>query len=294
MGDVSPTSPIDRSGEYRLTGVTDVAALLPIRRLIDRGFPDYNYPAATAYDPALNYIRFARYAAKHGTKVDRLQVGSNSQIELQHDPRRYPSVVVQNLSANGQVWTGQGNEAVSLFPDLSTLKPDELPTENACSIALRLTFGAFRYYIGGDLTCFTRFGTTRWMDVETAVARVAGPTSVSVLDHHGYFDATGPDFVRYMRSRVYVVQTWHASHPALSVLDELYSPILSTGPHDVFATGLVPAAHLADARLSDKMRSQRGHVVVRVSSGGDQYEVFVLDDGDEKGTLKSRWGPFES
>ena len=90
---------------------------------------------------------------------------------------------------------------------------------------------------------------------------VAGPVSVAALDHHGYYDGTGPEFVRAMRARVYVVQTWHASHPAMSVLEELYSPVLSPGPHDVFATGLVPAAHLVEARLSDKMLSQHGHVV---------------------------------
>jgi hypothetical protein len=294
MGAVSKVSPLDRHNKYRLTGATDVAELVPIRRLIDRGFPDYSYPAPTQQDALLNYIKFARYAADHGTRVERFLVGSQEQIVLQHDPQLYSSFSVQNLSSNGQVWTGQREETVSLFPDLKTLRAEELPTENACSISLRLTFGSFRYYIGGDLTCFTRFGTAPWMDVETAVARVAGPTSVSVLDHHGYFDATGPDFVRYMRSRVYIIQTWHASHPALSVLDELYSPILSPGLHDIFSTGLVTAAHLADARLSDRMASQHGHVVVRVSQSGESYEVFVLDDSKEDANILSRWGPYKS
>jgi len=36
MGDVNATSPSSKLGDYRLTGVTDVAELLPIRRLIDR------------------------------------------------------------------------------------------------------------------------------------------------------------------------------------------------------------------------------------------------------------------
>ena len=115
---------------------------------------------------------------------------------------------IRALAANGEVWTGHGSETRSLFPPLDTLKPNELPTENACSIALRVSYGAFRYYIGGDLTCDTNFGAAPWMDVETAVAKVAGPLSVSALDHHGYFDATCPDFVRYMRSRVYILQSW--------------------------------------------------------------------------------------
>jgi len=294
MGDLTPASPLSKSSDYRLTGVTDVAELIPIRSLIDRGFPDYSYPAPATYNATLNYIQFAQSAAKHGTKVERLHVGSNTQIALQHDPQSYPSVTIQNLAANGEVWTGHTDQTVKMFPDLSTLKPGQLPPENACSIALRLSYGAFRYYNGGDLTCDTQFGTQPWLDVETAVARVAGPVSVATLDHHGHYNATGPEFVRSMQSRVYVLQCWHASHPALSVLNELYSPILSPVTPDVFATGLVAAASLADARLSDKMRSQHGHVVVRVSPGGKQYEVLVLDDSNEEGTVRARFGPYTS
>ena len=294
MGDVLAASPQSGTKGYRLTGVTDVAEAIPIRCLIDRGFPDYAYPAPTSYEGALNYMRFAKFAERHGTRVERLKVGSARQIGLQHGASRYPGFAIQNLAANGEVWTGRGEETVKLFPDLGGLKPGEMPTENACSIALRVSSGAFRYYIGGDLTCDTRFGSQPWMDVETAVAKVAGPVSVSALDHHGYYDATCPAFVRSMQSRVYVMQTWHASHPALLVLDELYSPILQAGARDVFATGLVAAAELAEARLADKMLSQRGHVVIRVAEGGGSFEVFVVDDAREDGDLLRRWGPYRS
>ncbi len=172
--------------------------------------------------------------------------------------------------------------------------PELWPSENACSIALRLSYGAFSYYTGGDLTCDTNFGTMPWQDVETAVARVAGPVSVATLDHHGYFDATGPEFVRLMRPRVIVVQSWHASHPALSVLNALYSRVLYPGDRDVFATDLTPAASVVDARFSDRMLSQHGHVVVRVASGGAEYEVIVLDDSVEEGKVKARFGPYRS
>ena len=292
IGDVTPDCPAAPDGDYRLTGISDVAKLLNIRNLIDRGYPNYDYPALSADDSVKNYIRFVRAREKRGTKIEKLVVGSSSQIALQNSPGDFPNFAVRNLAANGEVWTGRGNDTQNLFPSLSKLKPEEYPTENSCSIALRFDYGAFRYYIGGDLTCDTRFGTAPWLDVETPVAKVAGPASVSALNHHGYFDATGPDFVRSMRSRIYIVQAWHASHPALSVLDRLYSPILYQGDRDVLATGLTEAASLADARLSDKMLSQRGHVVVRVSLQGRQYHVIVLDDSKEDGAIKSSFGPF--
>ncbi len=292
MGDILPDSPVSRAGGYRLTGVTDVAELLPMRTLIDRGYPSYDYPASLTLDNQRNYIDFVRSRERRGMKVERLRVGSASQIVAQHDTAGLEKMEVRNLAANGEVWTGAGDETTQLFPALSTLDPKDYPRENPCSIALRLSYGSFRYYIGGDLTCDTDFGTKPWMDVETQVAHAAGPVNVAALDHHGYFDGTGPEFVRAMRARIYVVQSWHASHPALSVLDRLYSPILYPGPRDVFATGLVQAASLADGRYSDRMLSQQGHIVVRVSPGGARYEVIVLDDDREDAAVKARFGPF--
>jgi beta-lactamase superfamily II metal-dependent hydrolase len=292
IGDVTPDCPVAPNGSYRLTGVSDVAQLLNIRNLIDRGCPNYDYPAPTTDDGVKNYIQFARAAEKRGTKIEKLIPGSSKQIALQHSPSEFANFAVRNLAANGEVWTGRGYGTQRLFPPLNTLKPDEFPTENSCSIALRFDYGNFRYYIGGDLTCDTRFGTTPWLDVETPVAKAAGPVNVSALNHHGYFGATGPKFVRAMRSRIYIVQAWHASHPALSVLDRLYSQVLYQGDRDVLATGLTEAASLADARFSERMLSQHGHIVVRVSAQDRQYQLFVLDDTREEGAIKATFGPY--
>ncbi len=290
MGEYTDDLPLAKGGEYRLTGVSDVAEMLPIRRIVDRGWPDYAYPLPQTDKSALNYIAFVRSIAKRGVRVERAAVGSSSQIGVEG----VAGFSVRVLSASGEVWTGEGEGTRRLFPALETLTKREYPTENMCSAALRLEYGAFKYYNGGDLTCDTQFGTEPWMDVESAVAKVAGPVSVAALDHHGYYDGTGPEFVRAMRARVWVLQSWHASHPALATLDRLYSPVLYAGERDVLATSLVPAAELADARLSDKMLSQQGHVVVRVSPGGGTYEVVVLEDGVEMGKVKARFGPFVS
>ena len=299
MGDVTPDSPLATHGDYRLTGVSDVAELLDFHHLIDRGYPNYDYPAPPTDESTKNYIRFVRSIEKRGTKIEKFSAGSSLQITLQHSPNEYPNFAIRNLAVNGEVWKGGGEvwngrseETQRMFPPLSTLKPEEYPTENSCSTAVRLDFGTFRYYIGGDLTCDTRFGAAPWLDVETPVAKVAGPVNVSALNHHGYFDATGLDFVRLMQSRIYIVQAWHTSHPALSVLDRLYGPVLYQADRDVLATGLTEAASLADARLSDKMLSQHGHVIVRVSQQGQQYQVIVLDDASEVGAVKASFGPF--
>ena len=293
MGEYTEALPVAKDGSYRLTGVSDVAEVLPIRRIVDRGWPDYSYPAQQTDKSALNYIAFVRSMAKRGVAVERAKVGSARQIEVENGAE-FGTLSARVLAANGEVWTGVGEGSRKLFPALETLTKREYPTENMCSCALRLSYGAFQYYNGGDLTCDTQFGTEPWMDVESAVAKVAGPVSVAALNHHGYYDAEGPDFVRAMRARIWVLQSWHASHPALATLDRLYSPVLYAGERDVLATSLVPAAELADARLSDKMLSQQGHVAVRVAPGGATYEVVVLEDAVEMGKVKARFGPFAS
>jgi hypothetical protein len=294
VGFCGPETPLAPTGEYRLTGISDVAEIVPVRRLVDRGWPEYSYPEPPTDATALNYIAFAKASARRGAVVERAAVGSARQVVLQHAPGDYGSFSVRSLSANGRVWTGTGEAARELFPAVKTLARKDYPTENMCSAAWRIAYGRFSYYNGGDLTCDTAFGTEPWRDVETAVARAAGPVSVAALNHHGYYDADGPDFVRAMRARVWVEQSWHASHPALATLDRLYSPVLYAGARDVLATSLVPAAELADARLSDKMLSQQGHVVVRVAEGGASYEVIVVDDSVEDGKIKGRFGPFMS
>jgi hypothetical protein len=294
MGTCSAESPLAADGTYRLTGVSDVAEILPIRRIVDRGFPDYSYPAPQTDKSALNYMAFVRSSARRGVRVERLQVGSSRQIGLSYAASEFGSFEVRNLAANGEVWTGVGEGSRKLFPGLETLTSKQYPTENVCSVALRFGYGNFHYYNGGDLTCDTAFGMEPWMDVESAVAKVAGPVSVAALNHHGYYDGTGPEFVRAMRARIWVLQSWHASHPALATLDRLYSPVLYDGARDVLATSLVDAAELADARLADRMLSKQGHVVVRVRPGGVSYEVMVLDDSVEQGRVKARFGPYES
>lgn len=44
---------------------------------------------------------------------------------------------VRNIAANGAVWTGQGEQVVARFPALASLPPEDQPTENGCSTALR-------------------------------------------------------------------------------------------------------------------------------------------------------------
>lgn len=288
VGQLGAECPASRDGKYKLTGISDVAEAVPIAKLIDRGFPEYDYPEKVTDPNALNYIAFVRARQARGLALERVRVGSATQIAPLRAADHARDFAVRILAGDGQVWTGEGETAAAHFP--AGVKP--VPPENNCSIALRISYGKFAYFTGGDLNCDTNYGQQPWLDIESMAAKVCGPVSVSTCNHHGYFDATGPEMVRALHPRVWVLQSWHASHPALSVLANLYSQTLYPGERDVFCLSLNPATALATGRFSDNFKSSQGHVLVRVEPGGARYSVLVLEDGDESDRIKASFGPF--
>lgn len=285
VGDVGPDMPLAPSGAYRLTGVSDVAALLPIGLLVDRDYPDYAFPKPWDAPFAKNYQAFIRERVWIGGRVERFQVGAADQLRL-------PGLEIRNLAANGEVWTGRGTETRHLFPPIETLAKDDIPDENACSAAIRLRYGAFGYFAAGDLTSSSLDGALPWRGVETPAAQVAGPVDVAVAAHHGMFDATGADVVRALRPRAWIIQGWHAAHPSPDALERMLSQRLYPGARDVFATGLSPANVLAHKWLTDRLAARDGHIVVRVAPGGGHYRIVVTSNLDETDKVLAAWRPW--
>jgi hypothetical protein len=107
-----------------------------------------------------------------------------------------------------------------------------------------------------------------WQDVLGPAARAAGPVTVATADHHGMFDGLDGDIVRTLRPRVWVVQSWHIAHPDMLQLERMFSERHYPGPRDVFATSVMRENLLANGRLTRRLRSHDGHVVVRVEPRG--------------------------
>jgi beta-lactamase superfamily II metal-dependent hydrolase len=275
-------------GAYRLTGVSDVAALLPIGLIVDRAWPDYSWPQPQTAPFAANYIAFIRHRAAAGGRVETFRVGAANQL--------LPSgqVEIRNIAANGEVWSGQGEGARRLFPDIKTLPPGDIPDENACSAAIRLRYGAFSYFAGGDLTSNSYDGVLPWRNVLAPAARAAGPVSVSTAPHHGMFDGLDGDAVRALRPRVWVISGWHSVHPNMEAMERMLSQRLYAGPRDVLTTGISPANIQVNRRLTDRLASTTGHIVVRVAPGGASYRIVVTDNADEADTVRRVLGPYPS
>jgi hypothetical protein len=292
MGQVTPSSPMDRTGTYRLSGITDVAEALPIQTLLDRGFPDYSYPAALTDESAANYRRFVEARRARGMTVERFHPGSRAQITLRHEPAKHPAFEIRNIVGNGEVWTGAGDETRQLFPPVQGLAAADLPSENMCSLGIRLQYGAFRYFTGGDLPGLADPGFPPWHGVEPAIAAVIGRVDVHVVNQHGSMEEESEAFLRELQSTVLIVPAWAPSHPAPDVLKRIINSRLPPARRYVLATDLRPSARTVIGARAMQVAAPPGHIVIRVEPGGAQYRVFVLDNRDERDLVVAELGPF--
>lgn len=303
-----PHAPVSSTGKYILTGITGVAELIPVRKLIDRGYPEYNYPynirrLASEYgggeikfgETMRNYFAFLDEQEQKGMKAAQLKAGSRSQFPLLHDPGSYPTFYIQNLKANQMIWTGKDSSAAPRFPPVDTANKKTWPDENSLSLALTLHYGPFTYYTGGDNPGNIFPGDNPLRDVETPMAKVTGEVDIATMDHHGNRDAVNEFQVKTLKPRVWIGQTWSSDHPGHEVLIRAVSPHLYEGERDLFATNMLEANRVVIGPLIDRSyKSQQGHIVVRVEPGGGRYFIIILDDKRIDMPVKSVYGPYHS
>ena len=294
IGAMTGTDPVSMHGSYRLRGITEVAEELPVGRLIDRGWPEYSYLPPQADATFTNYRRFVtdNAVAKRIT-MTQAEAGSTTQVrQVRHLDPQLP-FEVRIVAVNDRVWTGQGNETKVRFPPLDKI-PDraDWPDENMCSIALRIRYGPFSYFTGGDMPGYPVPGAAAWHDEETDVARAIGRTDVHVVNHHGSLEVENPFWLATLRSRVMIVPAWSASHPSPDVLKRMLSRRIYLEPRDIFVTLFREATQAATGPRAADVASDHGHVVVRVEPGGTRYWVLVLDDLTESYRVTSVHGPY--
>jgi hypothetical protein len=225
--------------------------------------------------------------------AERFKAGSNTQIALKKQPAKFKTFQVRNIKSNGSIWTGNGNETLEYFPLLSSGL--YVPGENQLSLALRIDYGNFRYYSGGDCPGVADLGAPKWNDVETPMSAAIGEVDVAVMDHHGNRDAHNEFNIKTLKPRVWIQQTWSSDHPGHEVLRRVTSTYLYPGPRDLFATNMLEAnKNVIGPFLEQSYKSLDGHIVVRVMPGGNSYYVIILNDENEKNEIWSIHGPYQT
>jgi len=274
-----------------IDGLPDVVAQVPIATCIDRAFPNYapnQLPATAPF--AQNYLTYLRSRTRNNQAVEAAQVGSTTQIRQHSAPQKFPTFSARILSANGNIWNPTTN-AIDAH-----LANTPHAYENNFSVATRFTYGAFSYFTGGDLNCDTFDGRMPALDTESPVARAAGRTEVAVADHHGYFDACGPAFTAALNAQAYIIPSWDIGHPGSAQMQRMlgaWNDNNGKATHDVFALELLPDNALLNRRFAPQLKSQTGHVVVRVAPGGNTYTIHTLDATTENNTITGTFGPYQ-
>lgn len=304
FGTITPDKPMSRTGAYRLAGMTEVADIIPVGTLVDRAGPSYDYPVdlrkcAASGELAgsnglslANYLGFVDYRLKRGQAVVGLKPGALDQIKLGR-PEAFPNFHIRNIASNGIIWTGARDEAHPYIPEgaVTACGFDENPFSNVLTFA----YGRFKYYSGGDIPGVPHFNQPWWRDIETPVSAVVGPVDVMLLDHHGNRDTINENILRNLAPRVMVQENWLSAQPGEDVVNRMASQGLYPGPRDVFSTGMAPETRAAIGPIMDSIyKSYNGHVVIRVAPGGDQYDVYILNDANNRREIVERFGPYLS
>lgn len=264
MGTPVSGYPMSIEGSYYQTGISYVGNNIAVGKLVDRGYPDYDFPFSGAFVGNLmmsNYMKFINDSNNRVEGMAGFEAGSADQFVLKNAPRNDFSI--RNIYSNGQIWTGTGSSTKTLVP-VDTPQAD-LDNENLWSNVINISYGDFDYHTGGDILGADLDGTwfaNDWRDVETPVALLLKETDVVCCNHHGYDDAMNNIFMSCTTPQACVVPAWEKGHPGEDALNRM-----ATAGSNIFAAGPV---------TNDSLKS--GHVVVRVYEGGSTFQIFVLDD----------------
>ena len=249
-------------------GVADLANLMPVENLYDKGLPDPSTPPDAGANPKLWAVNSAPYRdAKVGKRVV-LKPGDF--IPLKNDPSAAP-LTLQCIAANRERIPAQ--KGASITPDCKSsdlvVKPD--PSDNAASVVLLLQLGDFRFFNGGDLT----------MEMEEKLVcptNLIGTVDLYQVNHHGLDVSNHPALVKALAPTVSVMNNGPKKGTSAIALSAIRSSPNLQAMYQVHENvrqdreNNAPTDHIAN--LGDLGEQCAAHFIHgKVSADGTTYEI---------------------
>lgn len=210
------------------------------------------------------------------------RVGAKNQIRLLHDPDgRYDGVFsVRNICANGVLWDGRdgAEDFAAVHARVTGAKTLD---QNQLSMAVRIDYGPFSFFTGGDVCGRFKDAAGNWINYEELVGRRTGPVDVCKANHHASRDAMCPAFLRQVRASVYLNNVWDPGHGWDAVPGRMTSQAVCPGARLVCPTVMTDRLRRCCPDGLPPEISPGGHTVVKVAPGGTSYKVYILETADE-------------
>ena len=268
-----------------INGIPDVAAAFKFANYFDHQFPNpKSYKSNVSEDGYKMIQEWLPSARKAGMKAEPFKVGGKDQIRLLHDARNYYSRVfeVRNIAANGVVWLGDKKGVRDVVGEHVRRTGADRVNENSLSAAIRIKYGNFSYFTGGDIEGDFTGADGKKFSYEALVGSSVGHVEVCKTNHHACPASMRDDFIRSTSPQLFLSSTWSPNQINSVSLPRMASRELYPGPRTI-AFCFVPEFKKKAYEGRDFMRDvvDGGHQVVKVAPGGFWYRLYTLTAMDE-------------
>ena len=161
---------------------------------------------------------------------------------------------------------------------------------------MRISYGPFSYFAGGDLSGSLLNEDGDAVNMEEEVAKICGSVNVCKANHHAFKDAMTEGFLKNVKASSYIIPVWDHEHIQPEIIGRIVS--LSSGNPDlmIFPTRFpeILRNKYSGEKWINSVNPSDGHIVVKVLNGGREYKIYTLSAQDESQVVKSVHGPYST